>query len=429
MIKIKKSSIILFISALLFSCSSAPENPCAGTGSASVAACAQKVSGNSPKFDVAAIIWPAYQNEPRWKELGIFAHGCGEWQNVYEGKPRFEGHYQPMVPYWGYGLDDDPVEMSRQIDAALAAGINVFIYDWYWYQGRPFLENALNNGFLKAPNNERMKFYLMWANHNVNKLWNNKEPVKKMKNPYYRAAVSYEEFTKVLVPRFIEYFKKPNYYKIDGKPVFMLYDHVVFASGLGGTEKARQALQYFRDEVKKAGFKGLHLQVPFAPWQPPLAIPGSKKPTWGQYYRYLGVDSATCYNWNSLAGFNATTAKDDIDYEKYGDLALSRFDEIAKLIECPFIANVTTGWDNNARYPESVRTKITLNKTPQAYERFLRKARNWAEKNSGNAPRLIIINAWNEWTEGGYLMPDKKFGYGFLNATARVFNNTENAAE
>ena len=78
MIKIKKSSIILFISALLFSCSSAPENPCAGADSASVAACAQKVSGNSPKFDVAAIIWPAYQNEPRWKELGIFAHGCGE---------------------------------------------------------------------------------------------------------------------------------------------------------------------------------------------------------------------------------------------------------------------------------------------------------------------------------------------------------------
>ena len=246
MIKIKKSSIILFISALLFSCSSAPENPCTGTGSASVAACAQKVSGNSPKFDVAAIIWPAYQNEPRWKELGIFAHGCGEWQNVYEGKPRFEGHYQPMVPYWGYGRDDDSVEVARQIDAALAAGINVFMYDWYWYCGRPFLENALNNGFLKAPNNARMHFYLMWANHGVTNLWNNKIAKDDWSNPIWKADVDYNEFTKVLVPRWIEYFKKPNYYKIDGKPVFMIYLVNGFVKGIGGVENAKKALEYFR---------------------------------------------------------------------------------------------------------------------------------------------------------------------------------------
>ena len=32
--------------------------------------------------DVAAYVWPAYQNEPRWAELGIFSDGKGEWQNV-----------------------------------------------------------------------------------------------------------------------------------------------------------------------------------------------------------------------------------------------------------------------------------------------------------------------------------------------------------
>ncbi len=31
------------------------------------------------KYDVAAYVWPAYHNEPRWKELGIFADGKGEW--------------------------------------------------------------------------------------------------------------------------------------------------------------------------------------------------------------------------------------------------------------------------------------------------------------------------------------------------------------
>ena len=30
-------------------------------------------------YDVAAYVWPAYQPEPRWAELGIFDAGKGEW--------------------------------------------------------------------------------------------------------------------------------------------------------------------------------------------------------------------------------------------------------------------------------------------------------------------------------------------------------------
>ena len=152
------------------------------------------------EIDVAAYIWPAYQNEPRWAELGIFKDGCGEWQNVYQARPKRPWHNQPVEPLWGYGRDDDPVEMSRQIDAALAAGINVFIYDWYWYGGRPFLENALNNGFLKAPNNSRMKFYLMWANHDVNGLWDNTIGAEKKGKVIWNADVGLDEFKKKLVP-------------------------------------------------------------------------------------------------------------------------------------------------------------------------------------------------------------------------------------
>ena len=167
-----KYTLIPLVCALVAACASNPE-PNSTNSACTSKDVANKCSAKS-EYDVAAIVWPAYHPEPRWKELGIFPHGTGEWQNVYEAKPKFAGHKQPIVPMWGYENEADPIAVARKIDAALAAGVNVFMYDWYWYQNRPFLEGALNDGFLKAPNNERMKFFLMWANHDVDYLWNNK---------------------------------------------------------------------------------------------------------------------------------------------------------------------------------------------------------------------------------------------------------------
>ena len=63
---------------------------------------AEHAVGVSGSYDVAAFVWPAYQPEPRWAELGIFKAGKGEWQNVWEAVPKWEGHRQPLKPLWGY---------------------------------------------------------------------------------------------------------------------------------------------------------------------------------------------------------------------------------------------------------------------------------------------------------------------------------------
>ena len=54
--------------------------------------------------------------------------------------------YQPRVPKWGYENEADPKVMEKKIEAASSHGVNVFIFDWYWYGGRPFLEPDEKHG-------------------------------------------------------------------------------------------------------------------------------------------------------------------------------------------------------------------------------------------------------------------------------------------
>ena len=102
--------ILLILASVAAGCASAPETE----------EIAVNTSAASDQYDVAAIVWPAYHPAPRWKELGIFKHGNGEWQNVYEAHTKFEGHREPLTPLWGYEREDDPIVVARKIDAALA---------------------------------------------------------------------------------------------------------------------------------------------------------------------------------------------------------------------------------------------------------------------------------------------------------------------
>ncbi|HZI31316.1 MAG TPA: glycoside hydrolase family 99-like domain-containing protein, partial [Candidatus Binatia bacterium] len=88
-----------------------------------------------------------------------------EWELVKNARPRFPGHYQPHVPLWGYQDESDPTVMANKINAAADHGISAFIFDWYYYNDGPFLNATVDDGFLKATNNNRIKFAFMWANH------------------------------------------------------------------------------------------------------------------------------------------------------------------------------------------------------------------------------------------------------------------------
>ena len=83
------------------------------------------------------------------------------------------------------------------------------------------MENCLNDGFLKAKNNGQMKFYLMWANHDAVQLWD-KRNSRDLNTVVWQGAQDAAEFRRAMTHVIRDYFTQPNYYTIDGKPVFMI---------------------------------------------------------------------------------------------------------------------------------------------------------------------------------------------------------------
>jgi hypothetical protein len=382
--------------------------------SGALISCAQNEKNRGEKEDyyIAAYIWPSCHDEERSREV-LWPEGIGEWEIIKKGTPRFEGHYQPKVPLWGYEMDDDPKVMEKWIDAATDNGVNVFIFDWYWFDGKSFLESSINNGFLKARNNEKMKFYVMWANHDVRKNYWNVYKYKDDNSMLWEGAVDLENF-RIIVQRVInQYFLKSNYFKIDGKPVFHVFNPNNLVKGLGGLDKTRDALEYFREETKKAGFPGLHLQFRIGGGRQPglLSDNLSEGKTINEIIDYLGVNSLTKYGW----GHNE-------DYIRLGVENMICGHILDSMLNVPYFPNVSIGWDDTPRFPAKGKENITYyNKSPESFAAFLQKAKEYCDSHPEQT-KLITIFSWNEWIEGSYLLPDMKYGFRHLEAVKNVIN-------
>jgi len=369
---------------------------------------------------VASYYFPNYhRNDPR--NEAFHGQGWSEWELVKQARPRFPGHRQPNQPLWGYEDESDPKAMARKIAAAADHGVDAFIFDWYWYDDGPFLERGLDRGFLGARNNRRLKFGLMWANHD----WIDIHP-KKLDSPdklLYPGKIkpeTWDRMTDVVIDR---YFKHRSYWKIAGRPYFSVYELFRLVESFGGVEGARAAVERFRAKVRKAGFPDLHLNG--VTWGVRL-LPGETavKDAAGLAAR-LGLDSVTSYVWIHhvpLRKFPETPYQEVMDeYYRYAAGASATFGR-------PYHPNVTMGWDSSPRarqedafvnrgYPFMA---ALSGNTPEAFREALVRARDLVSRRPAEE-RVVTINCWNEWTEGSYLEPDTRLGMKYLEAVKAVF--------
>jgi len=358
-------------------------------------------------YTVAAFYWPAYHYEPRAEFL--FPDKKGEWEIIYNAIPKEPGHQQPKVPLWGYPDEADSTDMDHKITEAVQYGVNTFIFDWYWYEGQPFLEDCINEGFLKA-NHNRMKFYLMWANHDATTYWDVDNP--RIDSVIWKGGVDREQFDIITNRVIARYFSDPSYFKIDGEPVFCIYELNTLINGLGGPGPAKEALEDFKRKTVEAGFPGLHLQGILWGALPSTleGVPGDTLQSQNEVLTWFGFKSMTNYCWAHLQN-------PDGDYETWADKSTAMWENFSKEFTVPYLPNVTISWDANPRF--LFKAGYITNSTPEKFAVYLRKAKAHVDAHPG-LPKIITINAWNEWSEGSYLEPDTLWKYGYLEAVKEV---------
>ena len=371
---------------------------------------------------VACYYFPNYHADRR----NAVTHGPGwsEWELVKRATPRFAGHRQPRIPLWGYEDEADPTVMARKIDSAADHAIDTFIFDWYWYDDGPFLERALEEGFLHAANNARIQFALMWANHD----WTDIHPaaynrVGDQASRLYPGSVSEKTFETIADYVIEHYFSHPSYWTIDGRPYFSIYDLPHFIYGIGSIPAARAALDTFRNQAKQAGFPDLHLNVVL--WNHGILAGEDKVLDADSIAHALGFDSVTSYVWihhGALDRFPVT------DYNVVRDRYMTYWDEAERTFTLPYFPNMTMGWDAsprtvqsdtfaNTRYPFM---PLIEGNTPARFREALDMIRARLAKVPAQQ-RILTINAWNEWTEGSYLEPDTETRMAYLEAIKEVF--------
>lgn len=370
-------------------------------------------------YTVACYYFPNYHVDPR-NEL---AHGPGwtEWDLVRRAEPRYPGHRQPRTPLWGYEDEADPTVMAHKIAAAADHGISAFIFDWYYYDDGLYLERALERGYLGAPNNDRCQFALMWANHD----WVNIHPAKLNTPPtlQFPGAVTRATFDRMTDYCIAQYFHHPSYWRINGCPYFSVYELSRLVGCLGGVAATRRALDDFRAKAVAAGLPGLHLNAVL--WSVQL-LPGEQAVSSpAELLATLGFDSIGSYVWVHHVEL------DDFPETPY-NRALARAEahwvKTTQEFPLPYYPNVTMGWDASPRTVQSDRylnvgypfMPTLSSNTPAAFREALRRAKSFLDSQD-RLPKVLTLNAWNEWTEGSYLEPDTEYGLAYLEAIRDVF--------
>lgn len=327
-----------------------------------------------------------------------------EWVSVRNGQPLFKGHRQPVEPgeLGYYNLLDADIR-ERQAQLAREAGVEGFCYWHYWFGGKQLLEKPLQ-AVLQSGKPD-FPFCIGWANESWKaKTWLDQQtaPDRMLIEQTYSAQDDQAHFEAIL-----PMLRDKRYIQVDGKPLIIVYRPL-------DLPKAKEWTERWHQMAKKAGFNGLYLVGHVA------------------YSRQIGQVKAM--------GFDAVNLVPLGDTKRNLSLAIRHLPTLLKHLRgCSplvydykhairvfashvmrredVVPTILPNWDHSPR--SRMRAFVMHNSTPQNFKKHVEAIKRIVEKKKN---QLVMLKSWNEWGEGNYIEPDKRWRNEYLHALEKVLH-------
>lgn len=262
------------------------------------------------------------------------------------------------------------------------------------------MEKMLEDKDIKLP------FCISWANEPWTRSWDGKHK-DVLIDQIYGDEGDWEDHISYL----LQFFKDDRYIKVDNKPIFLITKYREI-------KRCKEMFDYFNNRAKEHSLDGIYFvhtdrgyykideninfsaKVEFEPTFTSLTTNITSLWT-RRVFRYIVKIINILFNTRFLVNIPISTGnlyKRSLENKPKGNI---------KTIPGAFIS-----WDNSPRrrHEASILQDFSIEDFKDYISKKILKSRDIYNSD------FLFINAWNEWAEGAYLEPDKKYGFSYLEA-------------
>jgi len=350
-------------------------------------------TSNSLTFNIPCVLAPptAASSQTHARLGAYYFDGWAGALNSYHLVQLVNTPYKDREPLSGW-RDDNTCAVEQQLAWAHSYGLDFFVFDWVpdsQIAGDPG-ENV--NSALEIthslPDRHGMQYAIMGGPTPTD--WTTD------------------------ISEWLPYMEDPAYLTVNGKPLFVIENPTGLRQSFGSSSATAAALNQLRAAAQTAGLAGVYIAATV--W----ATRGSS----GQdllYPDFLsmvldGYDALTMYGYSGVWPQGMTAGEQS--YSILSDGGEWIWSEAAQKSLLPYIPVVMDGWDprpcaaaGDPACPWDPQTVTWLDRTPAELTAFLSYALTWANSNPqlgvepSPSPPIVLMEAWNELTEGSYILP------------------------